>query len=513
MGRYEMNMASKTEGENRIYAAIDLKSFYASVECNERGLDPLTTNLVVADTSRTDKTICLAVSPSLEALGISGRPRLFEVKQKLKEINARRMRKAPGGKLDGASFYAKRLQEDPTLAVDYIAAVPRMAKYMEYSRHIYAIYLRYIAPEDIHVYSIDEVFIDLTDYGKLYGKTARELTEHLIHEVLKETGITATAGIGTNMYLAKAAMDIVAKHLPADAHGVRIAELNESSYRRILWAHEPLTDFWRVGKGIAAKLNARGMYTMGDIARQALKDEGVFYQMFGVNAEYLIDHAFGVESTTIADIRRYKPENHSIGSGQVLPEGYTHAKGRMIVREMAEALADDMLEKGYVSDCFVLYVGYDIDNLRDPQRAENYRGKIVKDWYGRTVPKAGGGTARLDHWTCSAKEVAEALLSVYERTTDHNLLVRRINVSAAGVLKETEAPKKQAEQLDLFSDVSAQIEKSEKEEAERARERKAREAVLQLKKRFGKNAVLKGADLEEGAMTVARNRQIGGHKA
>ncbi len=502
-----------SDTENRIYAAIDLKSFYASVECNERGLDPLGVNLVVADESRTDKTICLAVSPSLKALGISGRPRLYEVKQKVAEINAERRRKAPGRTLDGASFYARDLQEDASLAVDFITAVPRMAKYMEYSRRIYAIYLRYIAPEDIHVYSIDEVFIDLTDYGKLYGKTAHELTESLIREVLKETGITATAGIGTNMYLAKAAMDIVAKHLPADAHGVRIAELNEASYRRILWAHEPLTDFWRVGRGIAAKLNARGMYTMGDIARQALRDESVFYQMFGVNAEYLIDHAFGLESTTIADIRRYSPENHSIGSGQVLPEGYSHAKGRMIVREMAEALADDLLEKGVVSDCFVLYVGYDIENLRDPGRAENYRGETAKDWYGRTVPKAAGGTARLDHWTSSAKEITDALVSVYEKTTDPALLVRRINVSAAGVRPEAEAPKKQAVQLNLFQDAAAEIEHSDREEAERKRERKAREAMLEVRRRFGKNAVLKGADLEEGAMTAVRNKQIGGHKA
>ena len=502
-----------SEAKQRIYAAIDLKSFYASVECNERGLDPLSTNLVVADTSRTDKTICLAVSPSLKAMGISGRPRLFEVKQKIKEINYKRQRNAPGMRLDGSSFYAAQLAEDPTLAVDYIAATPRMALYMEYSRRIYAIYLRYVAPEDIHVYSIDEVFIDVTDYLKLYGKTARELTETMIHEVLNETGITATAGIGTNMYLAKVAMDIVAKHLPADAHGVRIAELNEESYRKILWAHEPLTDFWRVGKGIAAKLNARGMYTMGDIARQALKDESVFYQMFGVNAEYLIDHAFGEESTVIADIRRYVPENHSVGSGQVLPEGYPHEKGKMIVREMAEALADDMLEKGIVSDSFVLYVGYDIANLSDPVRAERYDGEITKDWYGRTVPKAGGGTARLDHYTNSAKEVADALAGVYEKTADRRLLVRRINISAAGVIKEADAPQKHAQQLDLFTDYETKRDAEEQENEERAKERKAREAVIELRKRFGKNAVIKGANLEEGSTAIARNKQIGGHKA
>ncbi len=506
-------MGESAGTKHRIYSAIDLKSFYASVECNERGLDPLSTNLVVADTSRTDKTICLAVSPSLKAMGISGRPRLFEVKQKVKEINYQRKRQAPGMKLTGSSFYSAQLKEDPSLAVDFVAATPRMALYMDYSRRIYSIYLRYIAPEDIHVYSIDEVFIDMTDYLKLYGKTARELTEEMIHEVLKETGITATAGIGTNMYLAKAAMDIVAKHLPADSHGVRIAELNEQTYRRILWAHEPLTDFWRVGKGIAAKLNEHGMYTMGDVARQALKDESIFYQLFGVNAEYLIDHAFGAESATIADIKKYVPENHSVGSGQVLPEGYPHEKGKMIVREMAEALADDMLEKGIVSDCFVLYVGYDIANLSDPERMERYRGEIAKDWYGRTVPKAAGGTARLDHYTSSAKEIGDALVSVYDANTDHGLLVRRINISAAGVMKEADAPKKKAEQLDLFSDYEAQKQVSEQEEKDRARERKAREAVIELKKRFGKNAVLKGSHLEEGSTAVARNSQIGGHKA
>ncbi len=502
-----------TETENRVYAAIDLKSFYASVECRERGLDPLAVNLVVADEERTDKTICLAVSPTLKALGISGRPRLFEVKQQVASVNRNRQKKAPGGRFSGSSFYAEQLAEDPSLAVDFIAAVPRMAMYMDYSRKIYRIYLQYIAPEDIHVYSIDEVFIDLTDYLQLYESSPRELTETLIHAVLKETGITATAGIGTNLYLAKAAMDIVAKHLPADKHGVRIAELNEQTYRRMLWAHEPLTDFWRVGKGIAAKLNANGMYTMGDIARQALRDESIFYQLFGVNAEYLIDHAFGIETAEMKDIHAYVPENRSIGSGQVLPEPYSHAKGRLIVREMCEALADSLLEKGLVSDCFVLYVGYDIANLKDPSRAEQFRGTITKDWYGREVPHSSGGTARMKQYTNSAREISEAVLKVYETVTDHTLLVRRFNISAAGIRTEAEAPKPQAEQLNLFTDYRESEKQEQEDQKAREKERKAREAMLEVKRRFGKNAVLKGSSFEEGAMTRIRNKQIGGHRS
>ena len=502
-----------TEKSERIYAAIDLKSFYASVECHERGLDPLNTNLVVADAERTDKTICLAVSPSLKALGISGRPRLFEVKRQVKEVNLKRQRSAPYGRFSGSSYFAQQLAKDPSLAVNFIIAVPQMAKYIEYSRNIYSIYLRYIAPEDIHVYSIDEVFIDVTDYLRLYRKTAHELTEQLIHEVLNETGITATAGIGTNLFLAKVAMDVVAKHIPADDHGVRIAELTEMTFRRMLWAHEPLTDFWRIGKGIAAKLNAHGMYTMGDIARQALKDEGLFYQLFGVNAEYLIDHAFGMETATMRDIHAYIPENRSLGSGQVLPEPYSYSRGRIIVREMCETLADDMLDKGVAANCFVLYVGYDISNLSDPQRADSFRGETAADYYGRTVPKAAGGTAKTKRYTNSVKEITEAVLSVYDRTTDHSLLVRRFNLSAAGVIKESDAPGPAVRQLDLFSDVQEQTMKEEAEQAERDRERRAREAVIRLQKRFGKNSVLKGTDLEEGATKITRNKQIGGHRA
>ena len=497
----------------RVYAAIDLKSFYASVECHERGLDPLRTNLVVADESRTDKTICLAVSPSLKAYGIPGRARLFEVKQKLRELNRQRQYRAPGRQFHGRSIDAQELNKDPSLEIDFVAAMPQMAKYMEYSRRIYGIYLRYIAPEDIHVSSIDEVFIDLTDYRNLYQKNAHELTEQLIHEVLKETGITATAGIGTNLYLAKVAMDIVAKHIPADPHGVRIAELDESSYRRLLWAHEPLTDFWRVGKGIAGKLNANGMYTMGDIARKALQDEGFFYTLFGVNAEYLIDHAFGVEETTIADIQNYEPENHSLGSGQVLMEPYTHEKGKVILREMSDALADELLRKGLVSDVFLLYVGYDIANVSERSIAGTHEGPLTKDWYGRTIPKAASGTLRLKEYTNSAKAIVSGMLELYEKVTDHSLLVRRFNISAGNVIPEGDAPIHQVEQMSLFADYEVQEKQHQKQEEEQEKERKAREAVIALRKKFGKNAVLKGTNLQEGATTTARNQQIGGHKA
>lgn len=499
--------------KQRIYVAIDLKSFYASAECVDQGLDPLNANLVVADESRTDKTICLAVSPSLKAHGISGRPRLFEVRQKVKEINRGRLRHAPRGGFRGKSVFASELNADPALELDFVIAVPRMATYIAYSRNIYSIYLRYVAPEDVHVYSIDEVFIDVTDYLNLYQMSARSLAEMMIHAVLDETGITATAGIGTNMYLAKVAMDIVAKHIPADAHGVRIAELDEKSYRRLLWAHEPLTDFWRVGKGIASRLNREGMYTMGDVARMALNHEGKLYEMFGINAEYLIDHAFGVESTTIADIKNYVPENRSLANGQVLPEPYTHHDGRIIVREMAEQLANDLLRKKLLSDGFVLYIGYDISNVRDPVLRGSYEGIVSRDWYGREVPKSAGGSVRMKQPTNSAKEIIDALLRVYERTTDHSLLVRRVNINAMGLIREEDYKPQSYEQFDLFTDYAAKEKEKERERNERDKERRVRQAMLEIQDRFGKNAILKGTNFEDGAMTRARNKQIGGHKA
>ncbi len=495
--------------KQREYLAIDLKSFYASVECVERSLDPLCTNLVVADESRSDKTICLAVSPSLKAYGIPGRPRLFEVKQKVKEINWQRQAHAPGNQLGKESVDAMELNADPTLALGFIAAVPRMATYMEYSRRIYGIYLRYIAPEDIHVYSIDEVFIDVTDYRSLYRKSGAEIAGLLIREVMDETGITATAGVGTNLYLAKVAMDIVAKHIPPDEKGVRIAQLDEMSYRRLLWAHEPLTDFWRIGKGIARRLNAMGIYTMGDICRKALKDEGALYQEFGVNAEFLIDHAFGEESALISDIQAYEPENRSIASGQVLSEGYPYEKAKIIVREMSESLADDLLARGLASDCFVLYVGYDVESLKQP----GFHGATMTDWYGRTVPRSSGGTAHLERQTNSARKITDAILRLFEKTADRSLLVRRFNLTAANVTAETEVRPKQAEQLDLFGSFEVQRAAEEAEEQTLKKERRARKAILEVRRRFGKNAVVKATSLEEGATGMERNRQIGGHKA
>lgn len=498
--------------QQHTYIAIDLKSFYASVECVDRGFDPLNVNLVVADSSRTDTTICLAVSPSLKSYGIPGRPRLFEVKQKVKEINQNRERGLPNG-FHSKSIYENELNNDRALAVDYVIATPRMATYMEISRKIYGIYLRFIAPEDIHVYSIDEVFMDATHYLNLYQMSPHQLSETIILEVLKETGITATAGIGTNLYLAKVAMDIVAKHTTADKNGVRIAELNEQSYRRLLWAHEPLTDFWRVGQGIARKLNSAGIYTMGDIARQALKNEGVFYDMFGVNAEYLIDHAFGEESTTIADIKAYVPQNHSIGSGQVLPEPYTNEKGKIIVREMANVLANDLVSKHLLSDSFSLYIGYDIVNVKDPALRNTYTGTIKKDWYGREVPKADNGTVRLKQPTSSAKVIANALVELYEKITDHSLFVRRVNIAAVGLIEEKDYKPQTFEQLDLFTDLETKQKNEAEEQEDLSKERAIQETMLKIQNRFGKNAILKGTNLQDGAMTRERNKQIGGHKA
>lgn len=505
---------------DRTYIAIDLKSFYASVECMERGLDPMTANLVVADRNRTEKTICLAVSPALKAYGISGRARLFEVEQKVREINAERRRKAPGGRLEGSSCQSMELEKNPGLALDYIAAKPQMARYMEISAEIYEIYLKYIAPEDMHVYSIDEVFIDATGYLKAYGLTARELAMKMILDVLNTTGITAAAGIGTNLYVCKAAMDIWAKHVPADENGVRIACMDEMSYRRLLWSHRPLTDFWRVGRGYAKKLEDKGLFTMGDIARCSLGgpgdyyNEDLLYDMFGVNAELLIDHAWGWEPCTIADIKAYKPENNSIVSGQVLQCPYSFRKARLVVREMADMLALDLVEKRMATDQLVLTAGYDIDNLKDPVLRKKYSGKVSTDRYGRTVPKHAHGTVNLGGYTASARRLMEAASELYERIVDPELLIRRLSLAANHVVTESEAASgADYEQLQLFTDYAALQEEKKKEEEELARERKMQQAMLDIKKKFGKNAILKGMNLEEGATARQRNQQIGGHRA
>lgn len=500
----------------RVYIAIDLKSFYASVECVERGLDPMTTHLVVADRSRTEKTICLAVSPSLKAYGLPGRARLFEVVQKVEEINALRRTKAPGRTFTGASADEPELRARPDLALGYVTAPPQMAHYMDVSTKIYQIYLRHIAPEDIHVYSIDEVFIDATGYLAASGLTARELAMKLILEVLNETGITATAGIGTNLYLCKVAMDIGAKHIQPDENGVRIAELDEMSYRRTLWAHRPLTDFWRVGRGYAKKLETHGLYTMGDIARCSVGkstefyNEELLYRLFGVNAQLLIDHAWGWESCTMADIKAYRPASNSLGSGQVLQYPYESEKAKLVLREMADQLALDLLEKRCVTDQLVLTVGYDIDNLTQPELRAQYHGPVSIDRYGRQVPKSAHGTAHLSRPSSSARQLIAAALELYERQVDERLLVRRLYLTACHVIPEAEVAKEaQWGQLDLFADQNAA--QSEQEALER--ERRIQETLLTIKKKFGKNAVLKGLDLEEGATARMRNDQIGGHKA
>ena len=505
--------------EVKQYIAIDLKSFYASVECIERGLDPMKTNLVVADVSRTEKTICLAVSPSLKKYGIPGRARLFEAVQKLNEVNAFRRTKAPGREFTGKSWDAEELDKNPALEIDYIAAPPRMAKYMEYSAKIYETYLKYVAPEDIHVYSIDEVFIDATPYLKLNRKTAEEFARMLVRDVLKTTGITATAGIGTNLYLAKVAMDIVAKKAEADEYGVRIAQLDEMSYRQLLWDHQPLTDFWRLGRGYERKLNKVGIKTMGDIARCSLGEEYEFYneellyKLFGVNAELLIDHAWGYEPVTIADIKAYKPTTHSLGSGQVLHCPYTHEKARLITREMADQLVLDLVDKALVTDQLVLTVGYDIENLTDPERRKAYKGAVVTDHYGRQIPRHAHGTVNLPIYCSSTSLIVEAVVGLYDQIADPNLLVRRLNLVACHILPEERAVQPvDYTQLDLFSDPE-EDRRREAQEMELKRERRRQQAVLTIKKKYGKNAIVKGMNLEEGATAMDRNGQIGGHKA
>ena len=515
----------KSMQKNRTYIAIDLKSFYASVECRERGRDPMTTNLVVADASRTEKTICLAVSPSLKAHGISGRARLFEVVQRVKEINAMRQSRLRKPAFRGSSDDADVLAAEPDLALDYIIAPPRMALYMEYSTKIYQIYLQYVSAEDIHVYSIDEVFMDVTDYLGASGLTAREMTMKMIRHVLRETGITATAGIGTNLYLAKIAMDIDAKHLPADEYGVRISELDEYSYRQRLWTHEPITDFWRVGRGYARKLHQHGMYTMGDVARCSLGgpadfcNEDLLYKLFGVNAELLIDHAWGYEPCTIADVKGYRPESKSLSSGQVLQHPYTFDMARIVVKEMMELLALDLVKKNLTTDQIVLTVGYDIENLTDPRRAKNYRGPVKTDWYGRKVPKAAHGTANLPERTSSGTALCRELLKLYDRIMDRDLLVRRAYIyvchleDAQTAHAKAEAALEEGEQMDMFTDYAAREEEQKKHQQDLEKEHQMQQAMLAIKEKFGKNAILTGTSLQEGATTIDRNGQIGGHKA
>ena len=507
----------------RTYIAIDLKSFYASVECRERGLDPLDTNLVVADESRTDKTICLAVTPSLKSYGISGRGRLFEVKQRVKEANAGRQHDAPGHRLDGTSHFFSELQANPSLAIDFIIAPPRMAYYMEYSTRIYQVYLKYIAPEDIVVYSIDEVFMDVTDYLNTYKLSAHDLAMKIILDVLETTGITATAGIGTNLFLCKVAMDIVAKHVEADKDGVRIAELDEQSYRELLWTHEPLTDFWRVGPGYQKKLWQAGLRTMGDIARCSLGKPGEFYseellyQMFGINAELLIDHAWGYESCTIAQIRAYKPQSSSLGCGQVLHCPYTADKARIVVQEMIDGISLELVEKRLVTDQLVLTVGYDIENLTRPEIRKVYKGPVTTDRYGRRVPKHAHGTWNLPRATSSSSELLEAMAALYDKIVNPALLIRRMSLSACHVVNEKMAKEREQketfEQLDLFTDYAKKEAKEKEEQKKRERERRMQEALLTIKKKYGKNAVLRGMNFEEGATAKERNGQIGGHQA
>ncbi len=495
--------------KQRTYIAIDLKSFYASVECVERGLNPLETNLVVADESRTAKTICLAVSPALKSFGVPGRPRLFEAEQVVKRLNEERARRAPEHRLTTASPLMCDLVADPTKEISFLVAPPRMALYVQYSTRIYQIYLSYVAPEDIHVYSIDEVFIDVTGYLRTYHTNAHDLALRMIRDVLGATGITATAGIGSNMYLAKVAMDIMAKHQPADEDGVRIAELDEASYRRALWAHEPITDFWRVGGGIARRLRKMGIRTMGDVALLSTTDEDLLYKEFGINAELLIDHAWGYESCTMADIKAFKPASNSLSSGQVLMEPYSFAKARVVVQEMADALVLDLTQKGLVTDSVSLYVGY--EKLDD---VSTYAGELVRDYYGRFTPKPAAGSVSLPRLTMSSTEIVQAALAIFDHTVNRSLFVRRINVAVGRLVPASQAEQDAAAvQLDLFGNVEAALEYEELRERKVKKEEALQGAMIDVKAKFGKNSLLKGTNFVEGATGRDRNRQIGGHRA
>ena len=495
--------------KERTYIAIDLKSFYASVECVERGLDPLTTNLVVADASRTEKTICLAVTPTLKQYGLSGRSRLFEVVQKVRQVNNERRKRAPYWQFTGESADDTELQAHPELSVTYHVAPPRMAYYIDYSARIYSIYMKYVAPEDIHVYSVDEVFMDVTNYLGTYKITAHELARRMIGHVLRETGITATAGIGTNLYLCKVAMDIVAKHIPADKDGVRIAELDELSYRRQLWNHQPLTDFWRVGRGIARKLEACGMKTMGDVARYSLTQEDLLYKLFGVNAELLIDHAWGWEPCTMAAIKAYRPKSNSFSSGQVLSEPYTFGKARVVMREMADAMALKLVSLRLVAHQVGIFVNYDTASLKQG----SYGGEVVSDYYGRLAPKPAHGGALLPHPTSSARIITETAMRLFDEAVNPQLLVKRLTITVNQVVDEEKVISAPAEQLDMFTDYEAVARQHEAEQTALDKERRMQEAVLSIKRKFNKNAIFKGMDLEEGATARERNAQIGGHKA
>ena len=496
----------------RYYICIDLKSFYASVECVERGFDPLTTNLVVADKSRTDKTVCLAVTPALKEYGIGGRARLYEVKQKVNQINIERRSKIKKN-FCGESYHKDELIKNSNLKLSFITAVPRMNYYIDYSTRIYEIYLKYLAPEDIYVYSIDEVFCDITDYLNMYKKTPKEIATMMIKDVYETTGITATAGIGTNMYLAKIAMDIVAKHMPANEYGVRIAELDEMSYRKRLWNHKPITDFWRVGKGTATKLEKYKMYTMGDVAEKSLEDENLLYKLFGVNAELLIDHAWGYEPCTMEDIKSYKPVTTSLSSGQVLHEPYNFDNAKLIVREMIELLTLDMVGKKYMTDQIVLTIGYDIENLTNSKISKLYNGEITTDYYGRKVPKHAHGTVRLNHMTSSTKTITNQLVKLYERIVNPQLLVRRINIAVCNLIKEDEVTdKKQYYQYNLFTDIENDIKQEEHDKKDEQNEKKVQTVILRIKNKYGKNAILKGMNLEKAGTTIERNKQVGGHR-
>ena len=502
----------------RACIAIDLKSFYASVECIERGLDPMTENLVVADESRTEKTICLAVSPSLRSLGVPGRARLFEVNEKVRQINSERLSKAPGRTFRGESTNITELERDPSLKLAFRTAVPRMGLYIQRSSEIYTIYLSYIAPEDMHVYSVDEVFIEASPYLSVHHATPEELAVRIIHDIYEKTGITATCGIGTNLYLAKVAMDIVAKHMEPDEKGVRLAVLDEAGYRKLLWNHRPLTDFWRVGKGYRDKLEANGLFTMGDIARCSLGKPGDFYneellyRLFGINAELLIDHAWGYEPCRISDIKAYVPESSSVSSGQVLQYPYDAKKARVIVHEMTDSMVLGLVEKSLVTDQIVLTIGYDIENLSG-NKESSYVGEVKNDWYGRKVPKAGHGTANLGSFSSSGRLIVEKTLELYDRIVDPKLLIRRITLNANHLMKAEDAPKKTgSRQLDLFTDPDLLEKQQAEEKAALEKEKRLQEAELAIKKRFGKNALIKGLNLEEGATAMDRNKQIGGHK-
>lgn len=494
------------------YIAIDLKSFYASVECVERGLDPLDTNLVVADESRTRKTICLAISPSLKTLGLGGRARLFEVDQKVADANFKRKFEFPSHRLNGKSVSYRELQQDSSLAIDFLIAPPRMGFYIDYSTRIYNIYLKFIAPEDIHVYSIDEVIIDATTYLTVYNITARDLARKMIREVLNSTGITATAGIGTNMYLCKVAMDIMAKKMPPDKDGVRIAELDEMSYRRELWTHKPITDFWRIGSGIAGRLSPYGVHTMGDIARLSITNEPLLYNMFGVNAELIIDHAWGWEPVTMAMVKNYRPNSHSTGSGQVLTSPYTIDKARNVIMEMAESVALDLVERKLLASKIEIVIGYDQSSLDSDEIAQMYDGKVVRNHFGRMVPASGHATANLQEPTSSSSIISKAVSMAYDKAANPLLLVRRLYVTACGLIPESTVGSS-PRQLHLFSDYLSESEHVVSESSRQNRERRLQETMLKIKRMYGKNAILKGLNFADGATQRTRNTQIGGHHA